>query len=103
MVLFYKNSFTNISQVPADNVKLINPIPAHTLYITGSAQGENTNITFSVNNGKSWGTPETLTVLDANGEAKIAEAKDYTHVRWIYNKNLAPSEMKNVSFQARLL
>jgi len=102
-LLYYKNTFTNISAHPADNVKLVNPIPKHTLYQTGSARGKNTDISFSVNGGKSWAKPEVLTVLDKEGNAIPATAKDYTHIRWIYMQNLAPSERQNVSFQARLL
>ena len=102
-VLFYKNTFTNISDKPADNIKLVNPIPKHTLYQTGSARGANSDITFSVNNGKSWAKPEALTVLDYEGNAIPATAKDYTHIRWIYMQDLAPSERQNVSFQSKLL
>jgi uncharacterized repeat protein (TIGR01451 family) len=102
-LLYYTNTFTNISAIPADNIKLVNPIPKHTLYQTGSARGKNTDITFSINGGKSWAKPEALTVLDKEGNATAATAKDYTHIRWIYMQNLAPSEQQNVSFQARLL
>lgn len=102
-LLFYTNTFTNISDAPADNIKLINPIPKHTLYQTGSAQGENSDITFSVNGGKHWAKPEALTILDNDGNAIPATAKDYTHIRWIYMKNLAPAEQQNVSFQSKLL
>jgi hypothetical protein len=73
------------------------------LYQTGSAQGKNSDITFSVNGGKHWAKPEALTVLDNNGNAIPATAKDYTHIRWIYMKNLAPAEQQNVSFQSKLL
>ncbi len=102
-VLYYTNTFTNISAIPADNIKLVNSIPKHTLYQTGSARGQNTDITFSINGGKSWAKPEVLTVLDKEGNATPATAKDYTHIRWIYMQDLAPSERQNVSFQARLL
>lgn len=102
-MLFYTNTFTNISDAPADNIKLVNPIPKHTLYQTGSAQGENSDITFSVDEGKHWGKAEVLTVLDSAGNAIPATAKDYTHIRWIYRKNLAPAEQQKVSFQAKLL
>ncbi len=102
-LLFYKNTFTNISDKAADNIKLVNPISSHTLYQTGSAFGKNSDITFSVNGGKDWGKPETLLVFDKEGNAIPATAKDYTHIRWIYKRSLAPSEQQSVSFQARLL
>ncbi len=102
-MLLYTNTFTNISDVPADNIKLINPIPKHTLYQTGSAHGKNTDITFSVDGGKHWAKPEALTVLDKDGNAIPATAKDYTHIRWIYMKNLAPAEQQNVTFKSKLL
>ncbi len=102
-MLLYTNTFTNISDVPAENIKLINPIPKHTLYQTGSAQGKNTDITFSVDGGKHWAKPEALTVLDKDGNTIPATAKDYTHIRWVYMKDLAPAEQQNVSFRAKLL
>jgi len=102
-VLFYQNTFTNISTEPADKIKLINPIPQHTLYQVGSAQGENSDITFSVDGGKHWAKPEALTILNKEGDAIPASPKDYTHIRWIYLQDLAPAEQKNVSFQAKLL
>ena len=102
-LLFYKNTFTNISPKATDNIKLINPIPKYTLYQTGSARGKNSDITFSVNGGKNWAKPEVLTILDKKGNATPATAKDYTHIRWIYQQDLAPLEQQNVSFQARLL
>lgn len=102
-ILFYTNTFTNISDAPTDNIKLINPIPKHTLYQVGSAQGKNSNIDFSVDGGKHWGKSEALTILNNDGNAIPATAKDYTHIRWIYMKNLAPAEQQNVYFQSKLL
>ncbi len=102
-VLFYKNTFTNISDKATDNIKLVNSIPKYTLYQTGSARGKNSDITFSVNGGKNWAKPEVLIVFDKEGNATPATAKDYTHIRWIYQQDLAPSEQQKVSFQARLL
>lgn len=102
-VLFYTNTFTNISNKAADNVKLVNPIPKDTLYKKGSAKGANSDITFSIDGGEHWAKPELLTVLDNDGNAVPATEKDYTHIRWIYMKSLAPTEQQNTTFQATIL
>ena len=71
-------------------------------YTGCSATGEGTTITFSVDGGKTYADPATLTVTDASGEERPAKASDYTHIRWIFDGAIEPGTSRFVQFRARL-
>ncbi|MDH5389153.1 MAG: hypothetical protein OEY06_11995, partial [Gammaproteobacteria bacterium] len=62
----------------------------------------NTNISFSIDAGKNYGNPEDLIVKDKNGKEWTAKPESYTHIRWIYNKPLAPGEKGEVTFNTQI-
>jgi uncharacterized repeat protein (TIGR01451 family) len=97
--VIYTTTFTNESNKPAGNVAVSNPIPADTRYVDGSAVGENTAITYSVDGGKSYATPDKLKVKTAEGKERAALAADYTHIRWAYNGALAPEKTGSAGFR----
>jgi uncharacterized repeat protein (TIGR01451 family) len=99
----YNTYFENISDKPADNINIVNPIPEHLVYLPNSAQGENTTIMFSVDGGKNYGKAGTLRVKSADGKLQLAKPSDYTHIQWRYIGNLAPKSRQAVVFRARLL
>jgi hypothetical protein len=72
------------------------------LYKDGSAGGEGTVITFSVDDGKTYDVPGNLKVLDADGKERSAVASDYTHIRWTLEKSVSPEAVGYVSFRAIL-
>ena len=100
--LIYTITAKNAGNEPADKVVVTNPVPAQTRYIDGTAAGANTDITFSVDGGESWGQPVSLTVVDENGESRTATADDYTHVRWTLKSNLAPAQQLPVTYRAQV-
>jgi uncharacterized repeat protein (TIGR01451 family) len=81
---------------------ITDPIPQNMVYVAGSAAGDNADITFSVDGGKTWGKPETLQVKDADGTLRGALPKDYTAIRWILKSTLAPGAKGTVTFHATL-
>ena len=81
----------NKGEQPAENVVITDPIPEHMLYLAGSASGEGTAITFSVDDGKNFDKPEKLMVAGAEGKSRPAVASDYTHVRWSLGSSLFPN------------
>ena len=99
----YNTFFENISDKPADNINIVNPIPKHLVYLPNSAQGKNTQIVFSVDGGKNYGKAGTLRVKRADGKLHLAKPSDYTHIQWQYLGNLAPNTKQAVGFRARLL
>ncbi|WP_299873765.1 hypothetical protein [uncultured Cocleimonas sp.] len=99
----YNTFFENISNKPADNINIVNPIPEHTVYLPNTAHGKNTQIVFSVDGGKHYGKAGTLKVRGNDGKIYPAKPSDYTHIQWQYLGNLAPQTKQAVGFRVRLL
>jgi uncharacterized repeat protein (TIGR01451 family) len=99
----YNTSYQNISNKPADNINIVNPIPKHTVYLANSARGQNTNIQFSVDGGRTYGQVGTLRIRGRDGKTYVAKPSDYTHIRWQYHGSLAPKARQAVTFRVRLL
>jgi uncharacterized repeat protein (TIGR01451 family) len=100
--VIYTITAKNTGNEPADNIVVTNPVPAKTVYVDGSAFGAGTNITFSVDGGKSYAQPAKLTVKDKAGKARAATAEDYTHVRWTLQFNLQPGQEAPVWYRVRV-
>lgn len=101
-IVIYTIYYTNNGADSAENFVITNPVPEHMTYLTESAGGENTEITFSVDGGKSYSIPGDLTVTDSEGNQKIAGPSDYTHIRWALNQPVAPGDTGYVYFNAQL-
>jgi uncharacterized repeat protein (TIGR01451 family) len=99
--VIYTLSATNTSKEPAGDVAITDPIPAHMKYVDGSATKEGAVLTFSVDGGKSFAAAEKLKVT-AGGASRPAGPDDFTHVRWQFQKPLAPGESRAVEFRARV-
>jgi len=77
-------------------------IPEHMSYVADTAQGTGTDISFSVDGGKTWGSPATLHIQNADGTVRDALPKDYTDIRWVVKSKLPVGAKGSVSFQAVL-
>ena len=104
--VLYTITYANKTVKPAEKVTVTNPVPKHTRYKDGSAAGEGTDITFSVDDGKTFATPDKLTVAikDKAGKDGVrpAVAQDYTHIRWVLKQNVAPGQSGAVRFRAAI-
>jgi uncharacterized repeat protein (TIGR01451 family) len=74
-------------------------IPAHTWYVTESAVGPGTEITYSVDGGLSFDRPENLKMPGTSGEIRNAVATDYTHIRWQFKNSLKANSVAFVRFR----
>jgi len=101
-VVIYTITARNVSEDPVNTVVINDPIPEHMTYVVGSAEGEGTEIAFSVDGGTNFGTADALRVADDVGGTRAPEAKDYTHIRWTLTEDLAPAASRSVSFRAKL-
>lgn len=88
--VIYTVTFENVGQKPATDVAIVNPVPEHTTYVAGSAGGPGTEVSFSVDGGRTWGAPEQLKLRGADGTERAATPADYTHVRWVLRNPLTP-------------
>jgi len=101
-VVFYTINYTNNGEEAAENFVITNPVPEHMVYVAESAQGENTDVAFSVDGGESYDVPGNLTVTDSEGKNIAASVSDYTHVRWVLSEPVAPEGTGFVIFKAQL-
>jgi hypothetical protein len=101
--VIYTNTFENVTNKPVDkNFVVDNPVPNDSEYKAGSAFGKDCEILFSVDGGKKFGHAEELKIKGADDKEHTALAKEYTHIRWIYKKQLAPGKSGEVGFRATI-
>jgi uncharacterized repeat protein (TIGR01451 family) len=100
-VVVFTNHYKNTGSKPADDAAITNPVPEHMVYIDGSAFGEGTAITFSIDKGKTFDAPAKLTKTD-KGKKRAARANEYTHIRWTFTTPLPPGKEGDVGFKAQL-
>ena len=99
--VYYTITFTNTSDEVADNVVVTNPIAEELMYLDGSAFGPGMDIVFSVDGGETFAAANELNVTE-NAETRAAEAKDFTHVRWVMQNDLAAGAQGTARFAAIL-
>ncbi len=102
-VILYSIMFKNISDKPVSNIVINDPLPNNSVYITDSATGKNTKISYSIDGGKNYGNPKDLIVKDKSGKSWVAKPEEYTHIRWVYIKPLKPGKKSDVSFKSRII
>jgi uncharacterized repeat protein (TIGR01451 family) len=100
--VIYTTRFKHNGAEPAADIVISNPIPEHTIYKLGSAKGEGTEMHYSVDGGKSFHHPDQLTVVEQGGSNRLAQAKDYTDIRWTYKGKLQPGDEGAVEFRVVL-
>jgi uncharacterized repeat protein (TIGR01451 family) len=99
--VIYTVSFANVSDEPAENVIITNPLPEQLSYVEGSAFGPGANVEFSVDGGKNFAAAEELMVSE-DGNERSAAAGDFTHVRWVMINVIEPGSQGMAQFRARL-
>jgi uncharacterized repeat protein (TIGR01451 family) len=97
--VIYTSTFRNKGGKPAANVAVVNPVPANTTYVGGSAFGENTDIAFSADGGRAWASADKVTVTGPDGKKRPAAASEITHIRWTWRGDLAAGKQGAVGFR----
>lgn len=97
----YQIEVNNQGTEPAADIVIANPIPEHTIYVQDSAKGLNTNIEFSVDNGKTFALPAQLFV-EKDGKRVQATSADFTQVRWKINQPLAAGASSTVQYIVKI-
>ena len=77
-------------------------IPEHMTYLPDSAVGPGTEVTYSVDAGRSFDAPENLRIQEPGGQLRAATAADYTHIRWQLKNALKGNSVAFVRFRARM-
>lgn len=105
-VIRYIVAGKNDSDRSVRNLVVTQPIPNQTTYILNSVTVKNSGaeITYSINNGKSFVEKPTVRVKLPNGkvETRPAPAELYTHVRWKFAEAIIPTAAVNASYQVKV-
>ncbi len=108
-------SYHNVGAEPAASFRATNPMPGAIQFLTAGEDWAE----LSVDGGKSWGTLESLTVTSATETAAVidpatgkilqpassvnivraAEARDVTHVRWVFTDPISAGAKGSVSYR----
>lgn len=104
-VLRYTITYKNEGRAEARETVIVDPVPEGTVYISGSAEGKNTEITFSLD-GNKFETPLMLryTIKQADGTDKeyTATPDMYTHLKWKLRKPVLPDSSGTLSFRVKV-
>ena len=104
-VIFYTLTYINKGDEAANDAVLDDPIPKGTVYLPGSAVGSGSDITFSIDGGKTFKKPSLLTydIKLPNGkiEKRVASPEEYTNIRWTV-KSIPAGGTGQVGFQVRV-
>lgn len=104
-ILRYTLESKNHGEVSAKNLALTQPVPQGMIYELKSAKGYNgAEITFSIDNGKTYAAKPTIKVELQNGEIKYlpAPADAYTNIRWKFNTPINPEGKTKVSYKLKV-
>lgn len=80
--LVFVLAYRNTGARPADQFTVTNPMPAAVRF----AGAGDTPPLVSVDGGKLWGQLADLSIEQADGTRRAAQASDVTHVRWAFQK-----------------
>jgi uncharacterized repeat protein (TIGR01451 family) len=104
-ILKYTITYRNVGTVEARDGRVVDPVPQETAYVSGSAEGRDTVISFSLD-GKAFQDPPLLKykVRQADGtEAEYqATPEMYTHIQWKLLKPVPPGGAGSLSFKAKV-
>ena len=103
--IYYTLTYTNSGDQPATGVKLNDPIPKETIYVSASAFGNGATITYSADDGLTYQeeTRVTYKTIDSDGSVseKTASPEQYTHIRWTLD-TIPAGVTGTVGFKARV-
>ena len=100
-VLRYTILYVNTGRSEARNAVIVDPVPEGTTYISSSAAGTDSQVTFSLD-GKTFQTPPMLTYKVRQGDGAEIEYKAtpemYTHINWQLLKPVPPGGTGTLNF-----
>jgi uncharacterized repeat protein (TIGR01451 family) len=94
-IIFFTIVYKNVGDEDIAEPTIVDPVPEGTVYILASAEGEDSEITFSIDGGNSYHKPPVMYLkVEPDGSKKETEASPdmYTHVRWVVGKALKPGK-----------
>lgn len=99
--LLYVNTIKNISEKGVNNIIINNPIAKQLTYIQDSARGTDSDITFSIDGGKTF-LPEPQLLVTTTSGKRAATPDEYQAIQWHYLPELQPDQHIVLSFMAKM-
>ena len=100
--VIYTLEVRNTATISVPRPTVTYPVPEHMIYTPDSAVGPGIDVTYSVDAGRSFDTPENLQIEEPGGQRRAATAADYTHIRWQLKNALKGNSVAFVRFRARM-
>jgi uncharacterized repeat protein (TIGR01451 family) len=101
--VIYTLVYDNQGSDPAEDIFITNPIPEHMEFRRAASGPDWLELVYSVDGGALFGPLSSLTMTDSAGQSRQALPQDCTHIRWVFQRSLAPGESGQVSYTTRLL
>ncbi len=99
--LRYTVRYVNAGDEAATDVRIENPIPDLTVYVSDSASGEGSTIVFSADGGDTYAPPGEVTyevtVFGGGKDRRKASPERFTNIRWLIEE-IPPGSAGEVSF-----
>jgi uncharacterized repeat protein (TIGR01451 family) len=99
--VIYTLEVRNTASVSVPRPIVIYAVPTHMTYTPDSAVGPGTEVSYSVDAGRSFDAPENLKIQESDGQLRAATPADYTHIRWQLKNALKGNSVAFVRFRAR--
>jgi hypothetical protein len=101
-IVRYIDTVTNHTDKALSQVAIKNPINPHLSYVAKTARCETgCEVYYSVDDGRTFGKPDTLYIKDKQGKKHRAQPKHYNAVKWVIAEVPAQGSVK-VEFKAKL-
>ena len=100
--LVYEISYTNKGDAPANNARVVDPVPSGTRLVAGSWSAESADMTVSVDGGKNFTThpvSQQVTLPDGTKATEQVDPSRYTHLAWTSREPLAPGATRTARFK----
>ena len=104
-VLRFMITYTNTGAQEATGASVVDPIPQGTVFLSGSATGQDTEILYSFDGGKNFKAPPlkyTETKPDGTTVEKEVPPEMVTHLKWEIKKALPAGQSGQVSFKVKV-
>lgn len=100
--IHYTVRVRNAGKQPVDSIVVTKRLPFGVKYLRNSASGPAAEVQFSIDGGRTFGTPEALSRAVSGGRANARRPLEgeYTHVRWVLSKPLSPASTALLRFRA---
>lgn len=98
--VIYSLEIRNTGAVPVLEPSVRFAIPHHMRYLADTAAGPGARVSFSIDGGRTFNSPENLQVAGKDGRMRPATAADYTHIRWQLKQPLNVNSVAYARFRA---